>query len=44
VRWLQDLKDATDKMRAWMQEYNESRPRQALKELTPLATILVLKA
>jgi putative transposase len=37
VYWFETLDDAKVKIDAWRQDYNESRPHQALKELTPLA-------
>jgi len=37
VHWFETLGDAKAKIEAWRQDYNESRPHQVLKELTPLA-------
>jgi len=36
VHWFQDLTDARNKLQAWKQEYNESRPHRSLNNLTPL--------
>jgi len=36
VHWFQDLTDAKDKLQAWMQEYNESRPHRSLNNLSLL--------
>jgi len=36
VRWFQELTDARDKLWAWMQECNESRPHRSLNNLSPL--------
>jgi putative transposase len=35
VHWFETLDDAVEKIEAWRVEYNESRPHQSLKELTP---------
>lgn len=35
VHWFETLEDAVEKVEAWRIEYNESRPHQALGELTP---------
>jgi transposase InsO family protein len=35
VHWFETLEDAVEKVEAWRVEYNESRPHQALGELTP---------
>ena len=36
VHWFKDLTDAQAKIQVWKQEYNEDRPHQSLKNLTPL--------
>jgi putative transposase len=36
AHWFSDLTDAQDKLEAWRQEYNESRPHRALNNLSPL--------
>jgi putative transposase len=35
VHWFESLEDAKEKIEDWRRDYNESRPHQALKELTP---------
>jgi len=35
VHWFERLEDAIEKVEAWRTEYNESRPHQSLKEMTP---------
>ena len=35
VHWFESLEDAKEKIEGWRRDYNESRPHQALKELTP---------
>ena len=35
VHWFETIDDARAKIEAWGIEYNESRPHQALKDLTP---------
>jgi putative transposase len=35
VHWFESIEEACAKIEAWRQDYNESRPHQALKELTP---------
>jgi putative transposase len=35
VHWFESISDAQEKIEAWRVEYNDSRPHQALKELTP---------
>jgi putative transposase len=35
VHWFETLGEATEKIEAWRVEYNESRPHQGLKEMTP---------
>ena len=37
VHWFETIDEAKAKIEAWRVEYNESRPHQALKELTPAA-------
>lgn len=36
THWFEDLTDAQEKLQAWQQEYNESRPHKALDGLPPL--------
>jgi putative transposase len=36
VHWFETMDDATEKVESWRAEYNESRPHQALGELTPM--------
>jgi putative transposase len=36
LHWFESLEDAKQKIEAWRQDYNESRPHQALGERTPL--------
>jgi putative transposase len=35
VHWFESLEEASAKIEAWRVDYNESRPHQALNELTP---------
>ena len=35
LHWFESLEDAREKFEAWRIDYNDSRPHQALKELTP---------
>jgi putative transposase len=35
VHWFESIEEAGAKIEAWRVDYNESRPHQALKELTP---------
>jgi putative transposase len=35
VHWFETIDEAKSKIEAWRVEYNESRPHQALNELTP---------
>ena len=35
VHWFETIDEAKAKIEAWGKEYNESRPHQALSELTP---------
>ena len=35
VHWFETIDDAKEKIEAWRVEYNESRPHQALREMTP---------
>lgn len=35
VHWFESLEEAKEKIEAWRLDYNESRPHQALDELTP---------
>jgi putative transposase len=35
VHWFETLDDAKEKIEAWMKDYNESRPHQALQDKTP---------
>ena len=35
LHWFESLEDAREKIEAWRIDYNDSRPHQALKELTP---------
>ena len=35
VHWFETMDDAKAKIEAWRVEYNESRPHEALKDLTP---------
>ena len=35
VRWFETIDEAKAKIEAWRVEYNESRPHQALREMTP---------
>jgi putative transposase len=35
VHWFETIDEAKAKIEAWRKEYNESRPHQALSELTP---------
>ena len=37
VHWFETIDEAKAKIEAWRVEYNESRPHQGLKELTPTA-------
>ena len=37
VHWFDDLTDAKEKLEAWRNEYNESRPHRSLNELSLLA-------
>jgi len=36
LHWFENLTDAHDKLQAWKQDYNESRPHRALNNLSPL--------
>jgi len=36
VHWFDDLTDAKEKMQAWQNDYNESRPHRSLNDLSPL--------
>lgn len=36
VHWFDDLTDAKEKLQAWQQDYNESRPHRSLNNLSPL--------
>ena len=40
VHWFETIDEAKEKIEAWRVEYNESRPHQALKEMTPAAFAL----
>ena len=35
MHWFETIDEAKAKIEAWRKEYNESRPHQALSELTP---------
>jgi putative transposase len=35
VHWFESLEDAKEKIEGWRQDYNETRPHQALNEQTP---------
>jgi putative transposase len=35
VHWFESLEDAKAKIESWREDYNESRPHQALNERTP---------
>ena len=35
VHWFETLDEAREKVVAWRVEYNESRPHQAVREMTP---------
>jgi putative transposase len=35
VHWFETIDEAAEKIEAWRVDYNESRPHQALKDLTP---------
>jgi putative transposase len=35
VHWFESVEEAKEKIEAWRCDYNESRPHQALRELTP---------
>jgi putative transposase len=35
VHWFETLEDARAKIEAWRIDYNDSRPHQGLKEMTP---------
>jgi len=35
VHWFPVLTDAQEKLQAWQDDYNESRPHRALKNLAP---------
>jgi putative transposase len=35
VHWFETLEDAKEKIEAWRVDYNDSRPHQALTDLTP---------
>jgi putative transposase len=35
VHWFESLEDAKEKIEVWRQDYNETRPHQALNEQTP---------
>ena len=37
VHWFESLDEAKAKIEAWRRDYNESRPHQALNEMTPAA-------
>jgi len=37
VHWFETLEDARERIEAWREDYNVSRPHQALKEMTPAA-------
>ncbi len=37
VHWFETIDEAREKIEAWRVEYNESRPHQGLKEMTPAA-------
>jgi putative transposase len=37
VHWFETLPDAREKIEAWREDYNVSRPHQALNEMTPAA-------
>jgi putative transposase len=37
VHWFETIDEAKQKIEAWRVDYNESRPHQALKDLTPAA-------
>lgn len=43
VHWFETIDEAKAKIEAWRAEYNESRPHQALKELTPAAFAFQVK-
>lgn len=36
MHWFDSMQDAKEKIEAWRTDYNESRPHQALKDLTPM--------
>jgi hypothetical protein len=42
--WFDTIDDAKAKIEAWRAEYNESRPHQALAEMTPAAYALKCRA
>jgi putative transposase len=35
VHWFETIDEAKQKIESWRVDYNESRPHQALKDLTP---------
>lgn len=35
MHWFTDLTDASNKLQAWQEDYNESRPHRSLNNLTP---------
>ena len=37
VHWFETIDEAKEKIEAWRVDYNESRPHQSLKDLTPAA-------
>ena len=43
LHWFLSLQEAQEKIEAWRQEYNESRPHKALNHLSP-SQYAVLKA
>lgn len=40
LHWFESLEEAREKIEAWRIDYNDTRPHQALKELTPSAYAL----
>jgi putative transposase len=43
VHWFESIEEAHAKIEAWRQDYNESRPHQALKHLTPAEFVAQIK-
>jgi putative transposase len=36
MHWFDSMQDAKEKIEAWRIDYNESRPHQALQDMTPM--------